>query len=1633
MPTSPDVPAGAPSNASPELDTSSYAANNPAGSRIPSRATSPMAPVDSSATVRSTPRASSTSANARSPRASTSSGSRDDVPSASRASSSRTPGQRSNRSNRISGFFSNLKPRPQTMPPAPIVEAPQPAPPPPPAPTPPPPKQKPRAPTVPAEPLPPSLDAPSLRDLGLSLNVLTPSLIPSNYATPPTSGTFMQPHFLLLCHNQGLDVLPLVGPPAPKAYGLIRRVPFKSVVVMEERGVLVAIAGRRESVRVYALEEVRKAVEWRMDVEVQREVEQARKEEEESKGRVSMSTELKAKLEPRAPTLAPIRTPKPPHRTPPPNYSSLQIPTVAVQSHSDSPHPPNSSDAAIPPQPTSPGAPSLAEPTRPVRDRGASVSSMVQTRMLVGNDPSLVNSLGGTQEEKAEWIEGAEASDDEALVAAGPSGSAALDERTSSMPTTSSTPFVPSAAGDIPEVAEDGSDEGTDPRSPRESVEDLQTQAVPAQGNTPNSSPPASASVDPATQTRRRRPSSLQLRPPDANITVRPATPDATPPASPVPTVFSLQRSLSQAPTSPTSSAPPARRPRQNERITFAQALMESRLPEAQPAANLPRRGSSTTYDPTADAGDEADEDPDPEDNNSTIDDHGSSPTTPRPPPVPSVIPPNTNVTQNRSLTPSGGRRASSTTLDSHVSNRSRRRWSFLGGPPAASSERLPARTNGTNPVPSTNTASSSRNSSQDFVFVPESSAVPNGGPRSAPPRPRTPPSGPARRSPSMPSTPTSRSRTPSAAQGPSTAPIPGGGRGLQRTSSHPGLGTSSSNQQGPRSAGPNGHAYGHSPSQSSPSIPTPTHSGDARRTPTSGRRFLPKFLNALRSNGDSSGNGHNSRRSPHHRAHHHDRRHPNGGYASNASGGMLDGSSDTETDGPSASYASGSPLPTPFLGGMDGLEPGQDGLLGPAGPPKMEYVKLPGTQKSLMIKAVETAKKSFLAILCGENGEKVELFAGTYRTALGLSRTFILPDSPRSLELQLQGDDLVELFLMFNQNVFGLEPATVRVREVRIGRAERRARRRAAARENELLGGEGTGEGRDGMMSLDSDVRDTQVITTVMSAGDEDGVDSPNVMTPVHGPSTSIANGTAVRGAVAPAVTQSAPTSRPASPAPTPTPAAQRPSSPRPVSPGPAQSATASSSQPAGESSKPSLFPYTTFQQLSFAPNFPLAVIADEYIIPPTYLDFDAYQKEHEAGLDITEISTPVPPAASIPNGESSEAEPASTAEATTTTPTTTDVPASEDASIPKEPPGLPKPPPRWVYRDPKGILRGPWEADVMQNWLRDGYLPSTLPLRRETETTFVTLKELLEAHGDNDNVFFTDPAAPSPAATTSTQPATSVTSTSTSTSSSTPTPASAPTVLSPWIPVPNTLLPPTSLLQQPRYFGPPALFFTTRGGHSTAIVDARGRSVLKGRVMWSTDETDDSPLAGPGPTPVLGDVKRIEAFDTRGSRAVVVALRQGGLEAVDMGDALFQPGDESRPHLPMFISPASSTGRRKNWTWHLGSAVEDISSRFAQTRLGRRTGPSLLPNPNASTGNGHALSPGSSSNAHGVRRSASARRVRRDEDRSGPAPPSVPPLANALSPDEDILFLGRNRDRVYMCERNADSFRILQLSALE
>lgn len=249
------------------------------------------------------------------------------------------------------------------------------------------------------------------------------------------------------------------------------------------------------------------------------------------------------------------------------------------------------------------------------------------------------------------------------------------------------------------------------------------------------------------------------------------------------------------------------------------------------------------------------------------------------------------------------------------------------------------------------------------------------------------------------------------------------------------------------------------------------------------------------------------------------------------------------------------------------------------------------------------------MAILCGENGEKVELFAGTYRTALGLSRTFILPDSPKSLELQLQGDDLVEVFLVFSQNVFGLEPATVRVREVRIGRAERRAARR---RVREIRNGQNDLFDTDPQVPEDEDNNVNLSVGVTVSSG-QDPLSHNN--SAAHLPelvSTPMGNS----GAHDPALAY-------------------------------AEELAALASAQAG--------PYTTFQQLSFAPKIPLATIADEYIIPPTYPDFLGYRAEHEPDT----------------YGDGRNL-----------------------ASIQFNPPGLPmpapEPPSRWFYCDPKGVVHG-------------------------------------------------------------------------------------------------------------------------------------------------------------------------------------------------------------------------------------------------------------------------------------------------------------------------------------------------------
>lgn len=228
------------------------------------------------------------------------------------------------------------------------------------------------------------------------------------------------------------------------------------------------------------------------------------------------------------------------------------------------------------------------------------------------------------------------------------------------------------------------------------------------------------------------------------------------------------------------------------------------------------------------------------------------------------------------------------------------------------------------------------------------------------------------------------------------------------------------------------------------------------------------------------------------------------------------------------------------------------------------------------------------------------------------------MPDSPRSLELQLQGDDLVEVFLVFSQNVFGLEPATVRVREVRIGRAERRAARRRA-RGTRL--GDTSNNDADG---ADEDINVNVSIGVSVAVG-------PPVVATGDGPE---------RAPTPPLIASEHPDTQ-----------NDRPSTPIDA----ALTTSTAHSEDIHTLSTSQMGPYTTFQQLGFAPNFPLASIADEYIIPPTYPDFLEYRVQHE------------------PQTEGS---------------------LMELSQTQFSPPGLPVPmptiPSRWFYRDPKTVVHG-------------------------------------------------------------------------------------------------------------------------------------------------------------------------------------------------------------------------------------------------------------------------------------------------------------------------------------------------------
>ena len=296
------------------------------------------------------------------------------------------------------------------------------------------------------------------------------------------------------------------------------------------------------------------------------------------------------------------------------------------------------------------------------------------------------------------------------------------------------------------------------------------------------------------------------------------------------------------------------------------------------------------------------------------------------------------------------------------------------------------------------------------------------------------------------------------------------------------------------------------------------------------------------------------------------------------------------------------------------------------------------------------------------------------------------------------------------------------------------------------------------------------------------------------------------------------------------------------------------------------------------------------------------------------------------------------------------------------------------------------------MQSWFKDGFLPPDLPVRRETQTEYILLRDLRRQSIDPNSPFRPPPPGlrlPDHVRQ-----------------------HSKPDIVRP--DGVNPLLEPISLLAQPKHFGPPALFFSSRGGHSTSIVDARGRSVLKGRFNWTLD---DEASQNQNTVPMrLGDVKHLEAFEVdRTARAVVVAFRQGGIEAVDIADAIMTPGDGCRTVYPYFNPPPNTINRRKTFVWRVGDEVEGGGGDLCRETDGSRNGCAVDPPSDTiavSVLGGHH---------HFARKAAMTRGVGGDildDDREPGA--------------EGLLVIGRDKDKVYFCDRRAGTFRLMCLTTM-
>ncbi|PLW32957.1 hypothetical protein PCANC_17252 [Puccinia coronata f. sp. avenae] len=543
-----------------------------------------------------------------------------------------------------------------------------------------------------------------------------------------------------------------------------------------------------------------------------------------------------------------------------------------------------------------------------------------------------------------------------------------------------------------------------------------------------------------------------------------------------------------------------------------------------------------------------------------------------------------------------------------------------------------------------------------------------------------------------------------------------------------------------------------------------------------------------------------------------------------------------------------------------------------------LEYVKLARTKGAKLLRAYETRRRTYLAVLCGEASERIELFTGSKNISLSLNRTFVLPETPRTIEFQMQGDDLVDIYLVYDESVFALEPATVRVREVGIGRNERRAARRErerAARDLASINmrpsvtstggsyssaGVNSGQGYSmGDLTTESLIEAVGLpARTTVSSSPSMVDDGLTLSAPV--PSSSIRHASAANA------------------------------SSIATGWGSHETPVVNSGSHPGAGKVPNLWPYTTFQQLQFIPPLPPSVLASTFVIPPTY----------EA----------VVMASGGPKAVSNSLAPPDEDAARTLSPINVVEPESENLTIP-----LNLAVDRLRIHNGGSSIAGEAGSEA----------GSSMGVGNST-TGSVAPSHLNLGDGSDEMDF----------------PSSDVGEATVTAATERPSPSDNPapqTILSegPLLSPISLLSNPAS-----RQIGPPGLFLVTRGKKVTSIVDCDGRSVMKKPFIWMNDKRSRPNTSGAENGHLMGGFRiEVVLIDERRTVMVgldqleVKLFEVGGRQAKGLEEF---SNSATLDIVPQFILGASSGPASQATAFGGGNGVGVITAQSLQSNLNFR-----------------------------------------------------------------------------------------------